>query len=189
MSPKMTLSIIHLCYQLTSESRFTEANNTATTRKEKSCNYYKCLNLLNTIKVFLLERGKNPKRFLYEALTIIRKRLSLVNLLLAFFKWMYSSNYKSMFFNIQKNKLEEKKKRLKHKDLPTSDKSTLLLYASPLDIRGVVKIWVWQVWVIDLDLNFWIPEKSCADPHISSTGIGCPGKWWNPNPWRNLKDV
>lgn len=36
MSPKITLSIIHLCYQLTPEGRFTEANNTVPQQGRKN---------------------------------------------------------------------------------------------------------------------------------------------------------
>lgn len=36
MSPKMTLSSIHLCYQLTPEDRFTEANNTVPQQERKN---------------------------------------------------------------------------------------------------------------------------------------------------------
>jgi len=35
----------------------------------------------------------------------------------------------------------------------------------------------------------WILGNIYSLKGLSSTGTGCPGKWWSHHPWRYLKDL
>lgn len=93
-------------------------------------------------------------------------------LLLANYRWMYSRVSASLLYHPEAQKsLKERRLWLKIKNLPTSDKNTLLLSSSSRYLRSLYVLWSRKlavlVWLTDLDQHFRIPEQSYGVPRIT----------------------